>query len=115
MDDDLDLDKLLKEIYTEIMSILEEACDIISNYGMHIRKNKELKNILLTYKEKTPKTEEEINDVMSILCFKNIAYCCGVKKNCFRRDIVLKIFGMSKENYTKEKEIFGKKLIKNIS
>jgi len=44
--------------------------------------------------------EEEIRN---LLCFKSLAYCCGLQKNCIHRDIVRALLGIDDERYVEMK------------
>ena len=81
-------------------------------YEIEIMKRK-LK-IIEKYINKEPENETEYKELFSLLCYKNIAYCCGIEKDCYWRDIVLFIIGISKENYKNWKEEVGKNFIKAI-
>ncbi|GAH78640.1 unnamed protein product [marine sediment metagenome] len=67
-------------------------------------------NTLDKFKKQGVYSEEDIKKLMSILCYKNLAYCCcpktddGDGKNCMWRDFVLKTLGISNETFMAAKE-----------
>jgi len=70
--------------------------------------------ILEKYVNKKPENETEIKELFSLLCFNNISYCCGIEKDCYWRDLVLFILGITKEQYKEWKEKIGMEFIKKI-
>ena len=54
--------------------------------------------------QKERKTKTDIKKVMSITCYKNIGYCCGLAKDCIMRDGCRQALGIDDENYIKFKE-----------
>lgn len=67
--------------------------------------------ILKRLQDKTPKTKEDVVEAMKkVLCFSNIAYCCGTPlnphgegKQCPFRDGFLDALGLTYEDYEKFK------------
>lgn len=52
-------------------------------------------------------SREEVEELMNVTCFGNLAYCCGLEKQCFWRDTVRTILGISDEDFcSKEKWIW---------
>jgi len=98
----MDLIETIKKQYNEKRTRLDEEEKEI------LRKAK----ILSKYKDSPPKNEEELKELFSILCFKNIGYCCGLEKPCVWRDSVLSILKIPREGYRREKEDFGYTLAK---
>jgi len=91
----------------KIQQLSEFIDDEIKSNDMKIKKLLKTLNILIKYKDRKPSTKEEIKEVMSMTCFDNIAYCCGIKKDCFWRDLVLLILRIDKKEFKKAKDEFG--------
>jgi predicted metal-binding transcription factor (methanogenesis marker protein 9) len=49
-------------------------------------------------------TEEDINKAMSVTCYENIGYCCGLAKPCLWRDSCRQALGIDDETYVEVKE-----------
>ncbi|MBM4461868.1 MAG: hypothetical protein FJ012_00850 [Chloroflexi bacterium] len=47
---------------------------------------------------------EDVGRAMSITCFGNIGYCCGLKKACVWRDACRQALGIDDDTYTEVKE-----------
>jgi len=61
-------------------------------------------DLLKQIEEKVGKTKTDIKKAMSITCYKNIGYCCGLAKNCFMRDSCRQALGIDDETYINVKE-----------
>ena len=64
---------------------------------------------------KPPYTKEEAQEILSLCCYNNISYCCGLQKGCVWRDTVLNIFAISPDDYVSaktncQKEMMVKKI-----
>ena len=82
----------------------ESTLKIISN----------MQNMILKYAAHNKFTETQIKEVLSITCYGNLAYCCGLQKNCIRRNTALQILHIDPEDYVKKEKVvadlyFGKK------
>jgi len=65
--------------------------------------------------EKYRDTEPPFNDgqskeILSLICYGNTGYCCGLTKTCPWRDAVLNLFNVSSEEYEKAKNELHNKL-----
>ena len=60
-------------------------------------------------KHKTFTTEEK-TEILSLICYNNLGYCCGIEKDCQYRDTVLAILKMDKQFYKEVKSAFGEEL-----
>lgn len=49
-------------------------------------------------------TDTEIKTILSLVCYNNIAYCCGLQKTCIWRDAVLNLMKLTPEEYIKAKD-----------
>lgn len=68
--------------------------------------------IIDKFKENKPETKEDYEELMGVLCFNSLAYCCKPKmNNCIWRNQVLSILGISIDEFVKKKDKFGKELI----
>lgn len=54
--------------------------------------------------QKTKKIRSDIAKAMSVTCYKNIGYCCGLKKDCIWRDSCRQALGIDDETYVAVKE-----------
>ena len=99
----------------EIRETIKGEISYLSDIHAKIERLKKTLGLFEKYKKKKPETEEEIKEVMSILCFGNIAYCCGIEKNCPIRDVVLLIFGIEKQRYKVVKNTFGLSMLKEYT
>jgi len=68
-------------------------------------------NILKKYNGRKRFTEEEQNDILSLLCYDDLGYCCGLSKPCLWRNAVTELFGISPEKFKKVKEDAGELLL----
>ncbi|RSN72460.1 hypothetical protein [Candidatus Methanodesulfokora washburnensis] len=59
-------------------------------------------------------TEKEIREAMAITCYGNIAYCCGVSKQCPFRDAALTVLGIDLNTYRRMKEEMMQEILKKI-
>lgn len=50
--------------------------------------------------------KKELKKAMKGTCFKNLAYCCGLKKPCFARDDAMKRVGLTRKDYVVLKGYF---------
>jgi len=72
-----------------------------------LEENEEMLEIAEKYNNDLPDTAEEIEELYSILCWDNIAFCCSTDKPCPMRDYVLYIIGVTKDDFEEEKSEFG--------
>lgn len=43
-------------------------------------------------------------DALKFLCWKSLAYCCSLQRDCIYRDTALEVLGISKETFSKIKK-----------
>jgi len=79
-----------------------------------IHELRRMRSILDKYRKKRPCSTSEIREVMSLLCFNNLGFCCGPDKNCFHRNAVLEVLGIDLNDYTWKKASFGYSLARNM-
>ena len=65
--------------------------------------------IVKKYVENRPKNKEELKELMKVLCFENLSFCC--RKNCPLRNAVLGVLGIEPESFEKTKEEWGLKIL----
>ena len=65
--------------------------------------------IIKKYADNKPKNTEELKELMSVLCFENLSFCC--KKACPMRNAVLGVLGIEPESFEKTKEEWGLKIL----
>ena len=56
-------------------------------------------------------TEKDLRKATKDTCFKSLAYCCGLKRECFARDKAMKNIGLTKKDYVCMKKIFDRLLL----
>ena len=61
------------------------------------------------YVENKPKNTEELKEVMGVLCFGNLSFCC--RKKCPLRNAVLGVLEIKPETFEKTKEEWGLKML----
>lgn len=52
---------------------------------------------------KPPYTKQETQEILSLCCYNNVGYCCGLQKGCVWRDTVLNIFAINPDEYVAAK------------
>lgn len=57
-------------------------------------------------------SDEDIKKLMSYLCYGNLGYCCGLKKDCAWRNLVMAVLGVDRDKFVEMKEELGMKLAK---
>lgn len=62
-------------------------------------------NIISEFNDKdyTIFSDADIKKILSLTCYNNIAYCCGLQKVCIWRDAVLNLLQLTPEEYIKAK------------
>ena len=107
------LKKAIEEIETEIGAGNERAVEAIKEIGKEesekqynaYKKEKENEiselNKMVEMLEGKVESEQE---VLNLTCWKSLAYCCSLERNCPQRDIALEVLGISKEDFTKIKK-----------
>lgn len=54
--------------------------------------------------QKARNTKADVKKAMSVTCYKNIGYCCGLAKDCIMRDSCMQDLGIDDEAYVRVKE-----------
>jgi predicted metal-binding transcription factor (methanogenesis marker protein 9) len=94
----VDFDQLLKKLRGNLKRTRKpEKCEQLTDF---IQKLEMLKEI----DQKEMLTEEDINKAMSVTCYENIGYCCGLAKRCLWRDSCRQALGIDDETYVEVKE-----------
>ena len=94
----VDFDQLIKKIGKNLKRAKSaEKREELEDY---IRKLKISKEIA----EKETLTEEDVMRAMSVTCYENIGYCCGLAKPCLWRDACRQALGIDDETYVEVKE-----------
>jgi predicted metal-binding transcription factor (methanogenesis marker protein 9) len=76
----LDLDEVLEELEESITGTKEpNERKKLKKYRLKLRK-------LQRIAQKKERTRGDVAKAMSITCYKNIGYCCGLEKDCIWRD-----------------------------
>jgi predicted metal-binding transcription factor (methanogenesis marker protein 9) len=67
--------------------------------------------VLDKYSGRTSFSEDELKEILSLICYENLGFCCGINKYCPSRDAVLEILGIDKGAYQEAKLAYGKTFI----
>ena len=54
---------------------------------------------------------EEKNEILSLLCYDDLGFCCATSKPCLWRNAVMELFSISPEKFKKVKEDAGRLLL----
>lgn len=65
--------------------------------------------------EKEMLTEEDVTRAMSVTCYENIGYCCGLEKPCLWRDSCRQALGIDDETYVEVKEAVIWEILNRLS
>jgi predicted metal-binding transcription factor (methanogenesis marker protein 9) len=60
--------------------------------------------VLKGIEQRATKTKTDVKKAMSITCYKNLGYCCGLAKDCYMRDGCRQALGVDNETYVRIKE-----------
>jgi len=60
-------------------------------------------------------TEEDVKKAMSVTCYGNIGYCCGLEKPCLWRDSCRKALGIDDNTYVEVKEAVIWEILQRLS
>jgi len=111
----MDINKIIKQLVAERNKKIQA---IEQQYDAYIEQFKKPKALKDKYKGKKEFTEKEIKDMQSILCYKNIAYCCSavgkIRKPCLNRDTFLSIIGWTKRDFEDYKKECGKAFLNKL-
>lgn len=72
-----------------------------------------MQRLIVKYAYHKEFTDPQMKEILGITCYGNLAYCCGLQKNCIRRNTALQILHISPEEYVKKEKVvadlyFGK-------
>jgi predicted metal-binding transcription factor (methanogenesis marker protein 9) len=71
-------------------------------------------DIIKKFKDREPPfTEEESKSILSLTCYGNVGYCCGLLKGCPYRDTALGLFKITADEYEKTKNDYQTQLLKD--
>jgi predicted metal-binding transcription factor (methanogenesis marker protein 9) len=88
----------------EIVSI-DDILQVLEKHK--INSEKEIKdiqkkiNLLKNFKEGKNLLK---SDILSLVCYNDLSYCCGLKKTCIWRDSALNMFGITAKEYVDAKD-----------
>jgi len=95
----------------EILEDSEALQDYVDSLEESIRKLEIAREI----SQKERLDEEDIRRAMSITCYGNIGYCCGLTKVCLWRDSCRQSFGIDDKTYVEVKEAVIRRMLEHIS
>lgn len=97
----------MKEKKQEIK--IDEA---IKGLNVQIAAFNKMRDLLNKYKDKKILTDEELKEIQQVTCYNDIAFCCGIEKECLMRNCALEMLGITQEKFQKEKSELVQKWIK---
>jgi len=106
------LEKTVQDIQEDIEEIKKEYERLIEEKQREAKSvQKSLGKMIKALKGEIELSEDEIR---SLLCYKSLAYCCGLQKPCIFRDAARALLGISDEEYVRLKEELDRKFMKNV-
>jgi predicted metal-binding transcription factor (methanogenesis marker protein 9) len=102
--EDIPMDELIMKLEGNISAMEEEQKLALEGYREKI-------DILKKYNGQKHFTEEEKEDILSLLCYDDLGFCCATSKPCLWRNAVMELFGISPEKFKKVKEDAGRLLL----
>ena len=90
------------EVILEVNQVISEEEDEREQRRLQrlVTKLESLKEI----DQKVKRTKTDVKKAMSITCYKNIGYCCGLAKDCIMRDSCRQALEIDDETYVRVKE-----------
>lgn len=62
-----------------------------------------LMSLIRGFENKENLTENGVKKIQGVTCFGHLAYCCSVVKECYKRDTVLYLLGIEKDEFEGKK------------
>jgi len=105
-----EIDKAFEEDFKKLDSEYEaKKKSLDAEKGKYLRRIE----VIEKYEKEKPKNITEFQELCSVLCFNDLIFCCKPKaRPCMWRSAVLKILGISDEEFIKKKEELSKQLVK---
>jgi len=94
------LEKINKDFDEKVERINQERAYLVKKLSM-----------LGKYGQKKPETDEEKQELLSVLCYGSLGYCCGLEKKCMWRDSVLAVYNIDPKVFKAYKEEVGNVLL----
>ena len=91
-----------KQTIAELKGIITEEADQAERRKLSKLLSKF--EFLQQIEQKSRRTKNDVKKAMSITCYKSIAYCCGLAKDCIIRDGCRQALGVDDETYVEVKE-----------
>ena len=107
----LNREELTCMLKSELEDIVDETFNKKREAELYIDRIEKTIDMINKYKKQKPTIRSEREEVLSLLCFGSLGYCCSAEENCPFRDAVMSIFGVSEDRYKKIKEKAGELLI----
>ncbi len=95
----------------EILEDSEALQDYVDSLEETIRKLEVAREV----SQKERLDEEDIRRAMSITCYGNIGYCCGLTKVCLWRDSCRQSLGIDDKTYVEVKEAVIRDMLERIN
>ena len=90
---------------TKIIEELEKQVEMyVKTKEEEMRRTTEKWRKIISLLKKEKLSKEDVEEALGMLCFRSLAYCCGLEKKCPYRDTVLAILGISEEEYKEVKK-----------
>jgi len=102
--EDIPMDELITKLEGSISAMKE-------GHKADLDVFRERLDILKKYNRQKQFTEEDQKAILSLLCYDDFGYCCGLSKPCLWRNAAMDLFGISPEKFKKVKEDAGKLLL----
>lgn len=91
---------------------MEALKDHIAEQTGDITETKGKIELLEKYRDRKPPYNNGASDeILTLICYGSLAYCCGLKKPCVWRDSALNLLEISAKDYEKMKKEFHDKIM----
>ena len=92
-----------------------EDCEALQDYVDKLEESIYKLEIAKEISQKERLDEEDIRRAMSITCYGNIGYCCGLTKVCLWRDSCRQALGIDDKTYVEVKEAVIQDMLERIN
>jgi len=97
---------------TQISKTIEILEEHIKKHTDDIVDKQQKIKLLKKYKDKKPPYNNgESEEILTLICYGSLAYCCGLNKGCVWRDSALNLLDVSTKDYLKLKKEFHDKIM----
>jgi len=89
----LNREEIFRMLNSELEDVVDEEFDNAIKTKSYIDRITKTIDMLNRHKKQKPIVQSEREEVLSLLCFNNLGYCCSADMSCPFRDAVMLIFG----------------------